>query len=171
MTHFAGLPEGLSLRAATDADAAFMSDLYASTREDEMKLATAWSEAQKRAFLREQFALQDAHYRAHYPACERYVVERRGTPVGRMLVSVTAREVRLMDVALLPAWRGHGVGTALLRGVLAFADGAQLPVTLHVEPFNPALRMYQREGFAMVEMRGLYQFMRRPARAQLKTAS
>ena len=165
------LPSGIALRAASDADLGFFADLYASTREEEMKLATGWSDAQRRAFLRDQFALQDQHYRRHYPNAERLVVERDGVPIGRMLVDVSTSDVRLMDVALLPDARRQGVGTALLTRLLAFADAMCVPVTLHVEPFNPALRMYQREGFAPVEMRGIYQFMRRPAGGQLKTAS
>jgi GNAT superfamily N-acetyltransferase len=158
------LPDGIALRAASSADQPFLSDLYASTREEEMKLATAWTDAQKRAFLQDQFALQDQHYRRHYPNAERLVIERGGRPVGRLLIDVTAFEVRLMDVALLPAARGQGIGTALLDRLLAFADGLDRDVTLHVEPFNPALRMYEREGFAQVEMRGIYWFMRRPKR-------
>ena len=165
------LPGRIALRAASDADLGFFADLYASTREEEMKLATDWSDAQKRAFLRDQFALQNSHYRQHYPAAERLVIERGGEPIGRMLVDVLPPDVRLMDIALLPHARGQGVGTALLARLLAFADERELPVTLHVEPFNPALRMYEREGFAHVEMRGIYQFMRRPAGGQLKTAS
>ena len=90
------------------------------------------------------------------------MIEQDGVPVGRLFVDVTTKEVRLMDIALLPAARGRGIGTALLQRLLTFADGIALPVTLHVESFNPARRMYERVGFAMVEMRGIYQFMQRP---------
>lgn len=157
-----GLPFDVGLRSAASGDLPFLADLYASTRAEEMNLATSWSDEQRRTFLRSQFALQDEHYRRHYPHAERLVIERRGAPIGRMFIDITALEVRLMDVALLPAARGRGIGTALLQRLLAFADGLGLPVTLHVEPFNPALRMYERTGFAYVETRGIYQFMRRP---------
>jgi len=171
LAYASALPDGIALRAAESADQAFLAELYASTREEEMRLATPWTDEQKRAFLAGQFALQDRHYRLHYPDAEWLVIEQGGARVGRMLVNVAPSEARLMDIALMPGARGHGIGAVLLERLLAFADGLGLPVTLHVEPFNPALRMYERAGFAPVEMRGIYQFMRRPARGQLKTAS
>lgn len=67
-----------------------------------------------------------------------------------------------MDVSLMPAHRNQGLGTALMRSVLRHADGLQLTVSLHVEPFNPALRLYQRLGFVHAETRGVYLFMQRP---------
>ncbi|MFO1304126.1 MAG: GNAT family N-acetyltransferase [Burkholderiales bacterium] len=171
LAHAKDLPLDVTVRAYTDADHDVVAAVYASTREDEMKLATAWSDAQKRDFLHGQFALQDRHYRLHYPSAEHAVIEQRAQPIGRLVVNAGNSEVRLMDVALLPAFRGRGVGTAILHRLLAFADGLGIPVTLHVEPFNPARRMYLREGFAFVETRGIYEFMRRPPQGQLNTAS
>ena len=171
LAHVHDLPLDVTLRAFAAADHAFVADVYASTREDEMKLATAWNDAQKREFLHGQFVLQDRHYRLHYPNAEHAVIEQRAQPVGRLVVNAGTSEVRLMDVAILPAFRGRGVGTAILDRLLAFADGYGIPVTLHVEPFNPARRMYVREGFAFVEMRGIYEFMRREPQGQLNTAS
>jgi hypothetical protein len=42
---------------------------------------------------------------------------------------------------------------------LAYADALRLPTSLHVEPFNPARRMYVRMGFEPREVRGLYELM------------
>jgi GNAT superfamily N-acetyltransferase len=71
-----------------------------------------------------------------------------------------------MDVTLLPERRGQGLGTALMQRLLDWSDELQLPVTLHVEPFNPAQRLYQRLGFQTLEVRGVYHFMQRlPAAA------
>jgi ribosomal protein S18 acetylase RimI-like enzyme len=62
----------------------------------------------------------------------------------------------------LPPWRNRGIGTQLTRIVLEYADMLRLPASLHVEPFNPAKRMYERLGFVVSEARGLYEFMLRP---------
>jgi len=40
------------------------------------------------------------------------------------------------------------------------AAHSQKPVTLHVEPYNPAVRLYQRLGFRVVEQRGVNLFMK-----------
>lgn len=151
------------MRPATEADAALIAAVYASTREDELRLV-AWSAEQKKAFTDWQSQQQESHYALHYPVAERLVIEDAGQPIGRIYVDTTASEVRLMDVTLLPAHRNRGTGTRLMEALLAYADAMARPVSLHVEPFNPALRMYERMGFELREVRGLYEFRVRPAR-------
>ncbi len=122
-----------------------------------------WSEAEKKAFTDWQSAQQERHYGLHYPAAERLVVSHAGDDIGRMYVDTTGAEVRLMEVTLLPAHRNQGLGTRLLEALLDYADALGIEASLHVEPFNPARRMYLRAGFAAREMRGIYEFMVRPA--------
>jgi ribosomal protein S18 acetylase RimI-like enzyme len=157
------LPAGIALRDESPADKDLLADLYASTREDELR-PVPWDDAQKRAFLREQFELQWDHYRRHYPNAEWLVLERDGLAIGRLYVDTSRFEVRLMDITLQSGYRNHGFGTALVCCLLRYADELRLPVTLHVEPFNPALRIYERLGFATRETRGIYLFMERPTR-------
>ena len=52
----------------------------------------------------------------------------------------------MVDSALLPPYRTAGLGTAILRDILAEAAVAQKPVRIHVEQRNPALRLYKRLG-------------------------
>ena len=148
------------LRPATDADRDFIAGIYATTREEELR-QVSWSAAQKRTFTDWQSQQQEAHYGLHYPAAERLVVE-KGEPIGRIYVDTTSAEVRLMEVTLLPPWRKQGIGTRLTSLLLEYADELRLPASLHVEPFNPAKRMYERFGFVVEETRGLYEFMVRP---------
>jgi ribosomal protein S18 acetylase RimI-like enzyme len=157
-----GLPPGFQLRERTAGDLEFLAGLYASTRQEEMRLVD-WTDAQKGAFLRDQFDKQHRHYLEHYPQAIWLVIECEGARVGRIYLEQTFREIRLMDVALVPAVRGQGLGTALMHALLAAADSAGLPVSLHVEPFNPAIRLYRRLGFVELETRGYYQFMERAA--------
>jgi predicted GNAT family acetyltransferase len=50
-----------------------------------------------------------------------------------------------------------------MREVLAEADAAGKRVTIYVERFNPALRLYERLGFAQIEAQGVYLLLdRRP---------
>ncbi len=155
------LPAGITLRDETGSDIDFVAELYASTREDELR-PVPWPHAQKASFLRQQFELQRAHYRQHYAGAQWLIVLRDRVPIGRLYLKAASTELRLMDVALAREQRGQGVGTALMRSVLCYADDLGVPVNLHVEPFNPALRLYERLGFATVEMRGIYCYMQRP---------
>ena len=93
-----------------------------------------------------------------------------GVPAGRLYVDRTADEIRVVDITLLPEHRGAGVGESLLEPILDEGDRDGLPVTIHVERHNPALRLYDRLGFEVVDDLGVYLFLRRPPR-QVKTAS
>ena len=120
-----------------------------------------WDDAQKDAFLRMQFDAQDAWWREHYAQASFDVILVGGEPVGRLYVHRGEREIRIVDVALLPEHRGNGVGTRLLEGLLAEGDAAGKSVTIHVERMNPALRLYERLGFAVTEDKGVYLFLER----------
>lgn len=115
-----------------------------------------WSDAQKAAFLAQQFSAQRAHYRHFHDGAEWLVIEHQNQPVGRLYIARWPREFRVVDIALLPAARGRGFGTALLLDVIAEATAAGKTVSIHVERMNPALSLYHRLGFRQVEDKGVY---------------
>jgi GNAT superfamily N-acetyltransferase len=155
--------ERLSLRPVADADEAFLLDVYAGTRADELALVD-WDEAQKAAFVRMQFDAQHAYYREQYPDAAFDVVLLDGEAAGRLYVNHSPSEIRIVDIALLPGRRGQGIGSALLAQVQDEAARAGKPLRIHVERFNPALRWYQKLGFAPVADRGVYLLMEWRAR-------
>jgi ribosomal protein S18 acetylase RimI-like enzyme len=151
--------DAVALRVATQADYLFLRNLYASTREEEMK-QFPFDELRKKEFLDQQFAAQYQHYQLHYPTCERNIIEIDGKPAGRLWIDEWKDQIRLVDIALMPDWRGSGVGSTLVREVLERGRSAGKPVTIHVEAYNPALRMYERMGFARVDTNGVYFLMK-----------
>jgi ribosomal protein S18 acetylase RimI-like enzyme len=64
-----------------------------------------------------------------------------------------------MDIALVPEHRGTGIGTQLLRELQEEARSAGKSLTIHVERFNPAMRLYERLGFRQIEDKGVYLLM------------
>jgi len=153
----------VTLRPVRPEDREFMLAVYASTRTEELA-PVPWTDEQKAAFLRMQFAAQDADYSRNYARADFSVVKVDGVPAGRLYVERRPGEIRLIDIALLPAFRGRGLGKGLLRDLLAEAESAGKKVTLHVEVFNPARRLYEGLGFTAVSERSPYVLMeRRPA--------
>jgi ribosomal protein S18 acetylase RimI-like enzyme len=150
---------GLVFRRMADADLPFLGRLYASTRMEELSVVD-WSDAQKAAFLASQFDAQHAHYQNYYQASDFFVIERAGEPIGRLYLARWASEHRIVDIALLPAHRGAGFGTALLSDLIDEAAAAGKAVTIHVEKFNPALTLYRRLGFVVAGEQGAYDLMR-----------
>lgn len=144
------VPSVVRLRPATPEDQEFLHQVYASTREEELA-RVPWSLPQKDAFLRMQTRAQRAHYQSVYPDAHYQVVEVDGVGAGRLLVNLGASDVFLVDLGLLRAFRGLGVGTAVLRDLQAQAAQRKQPLSLSTELHNPARRLYLRLGFVMVE--------------------
>lgn len=136
----------IGLRPATPADEAFLQEVYASTRADELA-AVPWSDADKAAFVAHQFAAQSAHYAQHYTGLSRHVIRVGTADAGRLLVARWPREIRIVDIALLPRFRGSGAGSALLGELIDEARAAGTTLSIHVERHNRAMGLYTRLGF------------------------
>jgi len=166
MTDFRSLTqpkEGLSimtidLRAVEMGDEDFLFSVYASTRIDEMARVD-WNAEQQETFLRMQFNAQSQFYIESYPGAEFQVVTLNDQPIGRLYIHRREDEIRIMDIALLPDHRNLGIGSALIRDILEHGKNLNLPVTIHVEQFNPAMHLYQRMGFRQKEDKGVYVLM------------
>ena len=143
----------VDLRPATPADRALLLRIFSSTREEEMA-ATGWPARRRRDFLESQFRAQQRHFSQAYPKARLLVLERGGEPVGRLYWHWLADELRLIDIAILPAWRGQGLGTQLVTALRQLAWDHGRPIGLHVEAANPAQRLYQRLGFSLTGQTG-----------------
>jgi ribosomal protein S18 acetylase RimI-like enzyme len=143
----------ITLRVATNADEAFLREVYASTRAEELALVP-WNEEQRAAFLRMQFDAQHFHYHSHFPDASYQIILQDGKPIGRLYVLRNEEEIRIMDITLLPQNRNAGIGSSLIRELLQEADGASKPVSIWVENFNPSQSLFERLGFSKVEENG-----------------
>jgi GNAT superfamily N-acetyltransferase len=149
----------ISLRPITSSDESFLARVYASSRAEELAI-TGWSEEQKAAFCRSQFEAQRAYYAENYRDACFQLIESDGWPAGRLYVARWEKEIRVVDITLLPEFRGNGTGTKLLCQLQDEARRAGKPLTIHVERFNRALQLYQRLGFQQVEDKGVYLLMK-----------
>jgi RimJ/RimL family protein N-acetyltransferase len=154
-------------RPERDADIPFLLALYRWTREQELALVD-WTDSQKDDFIAMQFNLQREHYHREYANARFEILESDGVPIGRLYVHERLSEIRVMDIALVPSARNRGLGSKLLGEILTHAANTSRTVTIHVERFNPALRLYERLGFRPAgEQRedSIYLFLEaRPAR-------
>lgn len=163
-THFPPIPPALAARGVTlrhrqDADADFVRDVYVAYRWEEVA-ATGWPEAVRQTFLHEQFRLQDAHYQQNYDGAAWGIVEVNGERAGRLFLLHRGDDLRIVDIAFMPAFRNMGLGGALLAAVQDQARTlAAAKVTIHVEQTNPAIRLYERLGFHKVGLHGIYHLL------------
>ena len=149
----------VTLRPIEPGDEPFLRALYGTTRADELALVD-WTDAQKAEFVRMQFQAQHEYYQAVYAGARFDVILIDGQPAGRLYVARHEGDIRIVDIALMPTYRGQGIGTRFLRAIQAEAANAGKTVSVHVEIYNPARTLYERLGFQYVEDKGVYLLMR-----------
>lgn len=135
----------IGLRPEQPQDQAFLFELYASTRQEELA-AWGWPPEVRTPFLRMQFAASQGYHTA-FPTADFQIVLVDGQNAGRLVIDRSSKELRVVDIALLPQHRDAAIGSALLQNILAEAAAVGLPVRLCVLKGNRAQRLYIRLGF------------------------
>ena len=143
----------VSLRPASPTDEPFLHALYADRRRPELA-PLGWEPKEQQAFLDMQFRAQQAGYATTFPHADHWVVSVDDHAVGRLLVDRRPDEHRVVDMVVLSAYRGFGIGTALMAEVIAEA-GTGTPVRLSAAAHDDRLvRWYEGLGFRVVGHRG-----------------
>jgi GNAT superfamily N-acetyltransferase len=148
-----------TLRDAEPDDRAFLVALYASTRAAELA-QFGWTPELQRVFVQMQYDAQHAEYLRRHPDSHCQIIELHRCPIGRLWVASDARSLTIVDISVLPALQGRGIGTDCLRRILAQARDCRLDVELQVVVDSPARRLYERLGFHAVGEAGVRQAMR-----------
>jgi GNAT superfamily N-acetyltransferase len=152
------------IRPATHDDEPFLLSVYDSTRADELSQAE-WQEGQKELFVKWQFDLQRREYDARFPDAEYFVILIDDRPAGRVWIGRDSEQIRLLDIALLPAFQNRGAGTILLRRLIDESEQTGKPLRHMVFVLNnDAHRFYERLGFVIIEDLGAYKHMEWRAR-------
>lgn len=146
------------LRPTTDADRALLLAVYASTRAEELD-QVEWAPGAREAFLEMQFTAQDHEYHRLNPQGTFDVVEVDGRAAGRLYVDRRPGDLRIVDISLLPQFRGRGTGERLITALQEEAAADGRIVSIHVEAYNRAARLYERLGFVVAADLGVYRRM------------
>lgn len=154
-----GVESKVALRPAAAADEEFLFEVYASTRAEEMT-RVPWSPEQKSVFVRMQFQAQKQHYAAEYPQASHDIIVLDAQPVGRLYMDRGQEKFHILDITILPRFRGSGVGTVVLKQILTEAGRSGKPVTIYIESFNPAVRLFGQLGFERVSEDGFQWLLR-----------
>lgn len=128
----------LVVRPATEADYDFLYDLHRQAFYTYVDQTWGWDE------VTQQFM-----FRAEYAAVPRQVVLLDGEAIGSIAIEDQGEALFLDYIAILPAFQGRGVGTALVQWLVEEAQRRLLPVRLHVLKVDPARVLYERLGFVV----------------------
>lgn len=147
----------VTLRPATPEDDRLLGELYRTSRLDEVG-AWGWPAEAVDAFLAQQWEAARRARPMQYPAAEHSIIELDGVAIGHVLVDRRDDALHVVDLALLPTARSRGVGTDVLRRVIA--EAGRRAVELDVLPGSRAQQLYERLGFRTVGQPAPYQSLR-----------
>ncbi len=143
---------GLSLRPMKTSDSAFIESLYRTTRDD-LRMIDAEDEFVE-DLIDIQHHAQTQGYGDMFPNAMYFVAEYQGERIGRTVLDFGQNEVRVVDIALMPAARGKGYGSQILQAVQRVAGKIMAPVSLTVRADHmSAKQLYMRLGFVVEEAR------------------
>jgi ribosomal protein S18 acetylase RimI-like enzyme len=143
-------PAGLvRLRPERDDDRDFRYRLFCESRQPEFALV--FPPPVYHQVMAHQFQAQTVSYRNDFPRARFDIIELAGQPIGRIVVDRPGTVVYIVDQAIVPALRGRGIGSAIMRALMDEAGAAGLPVRLMVASDSDAsLRLYVRLGFVPI---------------------
>ena len=105
---------------------------------------------------------QDAYY-LDFDLAIHEIIEVNGQTAGAVAIVRSSKEIRYVNLHLVPKYQGLGIGTALFKQTMAEADSLGIPVVFQgVLKTNPALNLYRRLGFEVIEEKDLRYVMMRP---------
>ncbi len=152
----------LHLRPITANDEEKLCQIYSSTRKEELAQLADWTVMQKEIFLKSQFTAQHTYYQNNYKGAHFWVIEYGSQIIGRLYLHThyEGKSMRIIDISLLPEWRNKGLGKQILLAVMELAGSMNRSVTIHVESFNRAMKMYKKLGFVLVsQTNGVYHLL------------
>jgi GNAT superfamily N-acetyltransferase len=148
-------PGAIRLRPEREEDEPLLSELFASTREEELAL-TGWDAGTRAAFLDQQFKAMRRGYRDMFPKGRFSIITVEEVPVGRLVVNRAPSEIHLVDIVISAAWRNRGIGGSIMQELLAEARSAGVPITLQVFKGSRADNFYRRYGFSLARETEMY---------------
>jgi ribosomal protein S18 acetylase RimI-like enzyme len=142
----------LTLRPVAAHEDALLFEIFASARNDaDDPTACEDRSDDRRLRLEHEFASRQRGYRTDFPGVEYLIITAADEPIGRIYLQRTNRHIFVVDIVLLEQWRGLGIGSSLLRSLIAEAGAGERTVRLHVEKSNArAFRLYARLGFTII---------------------
>jgi ribosomal protein S18 acetylase RimI-like enzyme len=148
----------ITLRPVTSDDELFLYELYKCGHSEELPLDHLDAN-QRELIWKMQFVAQQQTYSVQYPKAEDKIILLEGRRAGRLLVERTENEIRGVDIGLLPEYRSTGIGTLVIRDLMAEAEATGKPFRIQVVKSNRAARLYERLGISRTGEGGMHYSM------------
>jgi ribosomal protein S18 acetylase RimI-like enzyme len=141
----------LSVRPAVPQDSEFVYDLIYQVMYDQL-FADRWDPTLRRHLLDMQVRNKLGSHMMVHPQADHAIIMLDDQAVGRLMIDRSGEFHHLVDISVLPKYRGAGIGTRIVLGLCMEAEMVGKNVRLYVSVTNPRAReLYHRLGFRVIE--------------------
>lgn len=137
---------GIQLAKKTKKDEEFVFEVFSENKIAELHVEN-WPDQMKKQLIGLQFSAFELAMKNEYPEAEDLVIMADSEKAGRLQLDKSENGFRIINISLLPAFQGRGIGSKILKDILEEANQKQIPVYLEVDKTNPAFNLYQRLDF------------------------
>ena len=131
----------IELRQTTADDVDFLWDTFRISMKDYITQARGeWNEQREESQFRNQLDLSAAQ-----------VIRSNDLEVGFLMAPIQDGVRWIHTICIVPEHQKRGIGTEVIRSVIAEAGAQKMPLYLSVLKVNPARRLYERLGFEVIE--------------------
>ncbi|WP_411345858.1 GNAT family N-acetyltransferase [Paenibacillus sp. WLX1005] len=145
----------MNVKAATEQDASFLFELFASQKIAELGLDHL-EPSLKNSIISMQWNARNQSYLQTFPGMKHFIIMHNNEPVGSLVTNDTLQEIHIIDILISPSFRNLGIGTLLLKQLQSDASQQNVPLRLHVALNNAAKRLYERMGFYVYQQDSVY---------------
>ena len=152
----------MKLRPARPEDEPFLRQLRGQVDADRLCM-NLWRgegvDVEKAKILDLQFRAQAAHHnvlKANWETREN-IIEMDAVSIGRFVITGGGEELRLVEIALVPQWRGQGIGQMVIGATREECVRSGRVLRLCVEKTNQrAIALYLAQGFYVIENEAMH---------------
>ncbi|MBE7385568.1 MAG: GNAT family N-acetyltransferase [Leptolyngbya sp. SIO1E4] len=137
-------------RQATEQDREALFELHKLALGPYIDQIFGWNEAVQKQFFNDRFDANKLQW-----------IVGNGLRVGVIAYQERDTGFYLESLEIYPAYQGKGYGSAAIQDIIQKAQRRSLPVELQVFKINPAIRLYRRLGFSVVNESDRHIQMRR----------
>ena len=131
----------IKLRRATVTDTKFLWEVFRVSMKDYITQTRGeWKEQREESQFRHQLDLSAAQ-----------VIESENLEVGFIMAPTKDNARWIHTICIVLEHQNRGIGTEVIRSVIAEAERQNMPLYLSVLKVNPARRLYERLGFVVIE--------------------
>ncbi len=138
----------IQLKKKDESDDEFLFRLFGEIKIAELNLYT-WPELIKNQLVSMQYNAYEQMIKNEYPNADDLVIVYNSEKAGRLQLYNNDASMRIINISLLPAFHSNGIGTKIIKDILAEADLKNKPVYLEVDKVNPAFNLYCKLGFVI----------------------